>query len=169
MLNDQLIARFEHAPAACPSTRSDDTGRRARRLVACVGEAFTNLSPAKTRPAASKSKGRVNTLLWRARRRDPQTSANHFRPKSNLQASRRKCCKFENGDGRSERNRAAKRQTAKIEQMINELILMANSTAADPACLPLADQRIASYPSIVRRVARKSRKLCSAVTRIGSR
>src|ERR1019366_3022477 len=78
----------------------------------------------------------------------------------------RKCCNFQNGDGgRPERNWAARFQAARSNSLsMNRFCLRTSSSLTHRAC-PLRIMCIASYPSIARRAARNSRKLCLAFTR----
>src|SRR5215471_12878764 len=57
------------------------------------------------------------------------------------------CCNFENGDGRTPREELGGEVSgSQIEQPVDELILLANISVADPPRLPLADhvQRLVS-------------------------
>src|SRR5215472_3601303 len=60
---------------------------------------------------------------------------------------RGKCCNFESGEGRTPREELGGEVSGhQIEQSVNELILLANISVADPPRLPLADhvQRLVS-------------------------
>jgi hypothetical protein len=51
-----------------------------------------------------------------------------------------KCCNFEDGEGGPpERNSSIEVSGHQIEQLVDELILFANISVADPPCLPLVD------------------------------
>src|ERR1019366_1664141 len=90
----------------------------------------------------------------------------HVRDQKNDQDIDRKCCNFENGDGgRPERNWAAKSQAGRSNSWsMNRFCLRTSASLTHRAC-PFRIMCIASYPSIVRRAAWNSRKLCLAFTR----
>jgi len=58
-----------------------------------------------------------------------------------------KCCNYENGDGRTPREELGGEVSSRqLEQSVDELMLLANISPADPPRLPLADhvQRLVS-------------------------
>ena len=77
-----------------------------------------------------------------------------------------KCCNFESGDGGGpEGNWAARSQAARSNSWsMNRFCLRTSSSLTHRAC-PFRIMCMASYPAIVRRAARNSRKLCLAFTR----
>ena len=77
-----------------------------------------------------------------------------------------KCCNFEGRGRRTPREELSGEVSGRqFEELIDELILYANISVADPPRLSLCIMCIASYPLIVRRTTRNSRKLCLTFTR----
>ena len=70
------------------------------------------------------------------------------------------CCNFENGDGgRRDKNGQRGLSGSQIEQPVDELILFAKISAADPTPLPLPIMYWVSDPAIVRGVWRNLTKV----------